>query len=63
MALRDARMDHATASGNTLAERLLRKASQEWDLAKLARQDKDMTASTTHTSRAKEYEQMARNCA
>lgn len=37
------------------------KADQEWDMAGLARQDRDMTDAQRHTDNAREYEKMWRD--
>lgn len=37
-------------------QRLRRKADQEWDMAGLARQDRDPTDEKRHTDKAREYE-------
>lgn len=60
MAIRDARMDRARVAGNVEAERFYRKASQEWDMAGLARQDGDKIAEAKHTEQARDYEHTAR---
>lgn len=43
-------------SGNTERDRLRRKADQEWDMAGLARQDRDSADEERHTKKAREYE-------
>jgi hypothetical protein len=60
MAIKDARLQRALDSGNSEQARLLRKASQEWDMAGLAREDGDHRAATEHMSKAKEYERQAK---
>lgn len=37
-------------------DRLRRKADQEWDMAGLARQDRDTADEERHTAKAREYE-------
>lgn len=44
---------------NPEAERFLRKADQEWDLAGLARQDGDVADEQRHTEKAREFTRMA----
>ena len=39
-----------------MTDRWSRKADQEWELAGLARQDRDMVAAKRHTERARAYQ-------
>jgi hypothetical protein len=43
-------------SGNPERDRLRRKADQHWDMAGLARQDRDAADEKRHTELAKDYE-------
>lgn len=43
-------------SDDPVLERLRRKRDQEWDMAGLARQDRDSKAELAHTKKAREYE-------
>jgi hypothetical protein len=60
MAIRDASLQRALASGNTEKARLLRAANQQWDMADLARKDRDMEAAAEHIAKAKDFERQAR---
>lgn len=52
--------DRGYPSGDATADRLRRKANQEWDMAGLARQDGDLKDAERHTNLARDYERQLR---
>lgn len=58
MAIRDARLERHR--DNDEYQRCMRKANQHWDMAGLARQDRDTADAQRHTDLARDYERQAR---